>query len=419
LPRPVTLLTRLLNVRAGEGRLLVRLWLVGLLFTAAAQIGDVAAQALFLKRVGAEHLPVMFVVKALLDATSAILYIPLAGRLGHRRTLAVVLGLSGLGMLLLWLPCRHELHFAYLLLYAWCEWIGTLLKIHWGVYLLDFYASENASRVFPLIYTGSRAGAILGGGLTSPLAPRIGTCNLIPLSGALFLLSTGLALSGPSVGDHTEAGAPLRGAGARIAHLRRGLALILGSPLIRAIATATALMVFCRYGLRLLYSSSLDLAFGEAELSSVFGFYLVMANAASILLQLAVTSRLLQYAGILLTNLLFSLAVLGGFLFIGLRPGLAGAVAARVVETELKAAIKTPLSNLFYGALPAADRAPGRALVLGLVVPAATLAIGLVLSYRPAAGPMRYWGTALAALFVMATWVQNQRYSAATDGTLR
>jgi len=404
-------LFRLLNLQPGEPAKLLFLWCLYLLFTAATQIGDGVAQTLFLKRVGVQLLPVMFAVKAALDIIVALLYVPLAARLGHPATLTLALALTGAGLLALWLPAGRGVPLSYPAIYAWNEATATLLKIHWGVLLLDCFPVDDARRTFPLIYTGARAGAVLGGVALTALASPLGPENLLIVAAAVFLAAAALSLRVRRLTDGAGAEPMVReSAAGRIGNIRRGLTVGLRVPLLRAIAVSTLLMVVCRYGLRYRYSAAFAASFGEAELAAFYGGYMVIANGASVAVQLVVTSRLLVHSGITQTNLGYAAAVLAAFAALGLWPGLVTAVVARLVDNELKAAVKTPLSNLFYGVLDPRERAAGRAFILGLVVPLATAGASLLLFQRAALRHLPIWGGALALLFVGATWAQNRAY---------
>jgi len=410
-------LARLLNLEAAELGKLAFLWLLYLLFTAAYQLGDGINQTLFLKRVGVQFLPYMFALKAVLDVAVAVAYVPLAARLGNSRTLKLILLLAGVGALALWFPTRQGYGFSYPLLYGFVEAVGTLIKIHWGVLLLDCYSQQAARRAFPLVYTGARVGAMAGGMILGPLARPLGLPNLLTICGGLYLATAALALRvdgylQPRREDEHQRSLARESAAGRVIHLRQGLSVGLRLPLLRAIALSTAAMVLCRYGLRYIYSATFASAFGEAELAAFYGLYMAVANGASILVQGLVTSRLLIHAGVTVTNLIYALCVLGVYLTLGAWQGLAVAVVARLMENELKAAIKTPLSNLFYGALPPQQRAAGRAFNLGLVVPLFTVVASLILSSAAGVRAIPWWGSALAVLFVAGSLVQNRAYSA-------
>ncbi len=411
------MLRRLLNVEPGEGAALAALSASALAVAAAGQLGEGVSQTLFLKRVGPEYVPHMVVLKAALDAAVALLYVPLAARVEQRRLMLLYLLAAALGTLALWGAAAAEVPAAYPALYAWSESLGTLLKIHWGVVLLEQLRAEAAGRTFPIIYGAARAGAAAGGALLGPLSAPLGAAHLLPISAGLYLAGALALRAAPPPGGCADPERE-RVSGALI---RAGLGAALRSPLLRAIALSTALMVICRFCLRYAYSRSFAGELGEeAALASFLGRYLVLANLGGLLVQLTLTSRLLATVGITLTNLVYALASCLGFLWLYLRPGLGAAVGARLVENELKASIKTPISNLFYGALPSAERPPARAATFGLVIPVATLAVGLVL--LPGGAPVAWlplWGGIAAVLFVGATLLQNRRYSQALAASRR
>lgn len=404
------MLARILNLQPGEGAALA--WLGGsaLAVAAAGQLGEGITQTLFLKRVGPEYLPHMFVLKALIDALVALLYVPLAARVEHRRLMQLCLLGAALGTLGLWAGAWVGLTASYPALYAWSESLGTLLKIHWGVVLLDHYATASAERTFPILYAASRAGAAAGGAILGPLARPLGTLHLLPVSALLYLGGAGFLRGAPRAAGEIDPERE-RVSGSLI---RAGLGAALGSPLLRAIALATVLMVICRFSLRYAYSAAFASELQEEALAAFLGRYLLLANLGSLLVQVLLTSRLLATIGVTLTNLAYSVLCCFGFVWLWLRPGLGSAVGARLVENELKASLKTPLSNLFYGALPPAERPPARAATFGLVIPLTTLAIGLALIPRGAlVSSLPLWGGAAALLFVGATLLQNRRYTQA------
>jgi AAA family ATP:ADP antiporter len=321
------------------------------------------------------------------------------------------LALAGAGLLALWCPAREDISYAYMGLYAWNESTTTLLKIHWGVLLLDCFSGRDARRTFPFIYTGARLGAVLGGVVLTTLAHLLGAAHLLIVAGGLLLASALLSLGLTRIAAPApESGLARESAAGRIAHIREGLALGLRVPLVRAIAVATLFMVICRYGLRYRYSATFAASFGEAELTAFYGSYKAIANAGSIVVQLVITSRLLVYAGITLTNLSYSVCIFSAFIGLSALQGITTAVAARLVDYELKAAIKTPLSNLFYGALPSEQRPAGRAFVLGLVVPVATVGASLVLNLEAGVRTITTWGPVLAVLYLVSTLWQNRTY---------
>ncbi|MCA9672578.1 MAG: hypothetical protein KC503_43590 [Myxococcales bacterium] len=395
-----------------QRRLAVALWLIYALLSAGLAINDGVANALFLARVGATDLPLVFIAKALLDMLGAALYVRVDRRLGARATLVLLLVFAALGSAGAWLGVRAlPGAWTYLALFAFEEVCQTLLKIHWGVYLLERFDAVSARRYFPSIYTGARVGAVAGGLMLGPLAGPLGPSNLMLVAALLFVAATVavLARSSATPRDHesdavNEADVgPLRALG----RVRSALS----SSLVRATAVATPLMVLSRYALRYRYSALLSSVLGEVELARVYGLYVASANTLAVLVQLFVTARLYALpSGVTSTNIGYALTLPAALALMWRVPSLLSALVGRVVESELKVALKTPLSNLFYGVLPAEQRAAARALVLGLIVPLATL-VAAALLRRPAW--LDSWALPCAAAFVLASLLQNRAYRSA------
>lgn len=174
-----------------------------------------------------------------------------------------------------------------------------------------------------------------------------------------------------------------------------------------------------RHGLRYLYSATLAASFDEARLAASFGVFVAAASVVTGLVQAIVTPRLLGGVGLGALNLAYALSVPATFALGWLLPPLAAAGAARLVETELKMAIKTPVSNLLYGGLPATQRPAARALVLGGVVPLSTWLVSGLLALLPET--VRSWGLVAGVLLAVATVAQNHSYrrAVAQDGEAR
>jgi AAA family ATP:ADP antiporter len=390
-------------------------WLM-LLVSAATKLGDGVVTALFLERVGAEWLPGLFALNAVLDVAGGALYLRLARGRPHGSFFVALLACTAvltLGLRVLLVAAHPAVFFAAYALHGVATMVGAL---HWGTFLLDFFEQSRAGRVFPVVYSGARVGGIAGGLLLAVLAP-VGAENLLVgvalLQGAAALLTGQLARGVPEVrAAHAGEGA--------FAELRHGLGLARASPLLRALAAGAIAMVLVRMTLRYLSGDALSSEMGEAELARFLGQYTAVANGVGFVFQVLLMPRLVARIGVAGANLAYAflcVAALGGM---AASHGVWTAAAARLVDAELKDALKTPLSALFYGALPAAERARGRAFVLGLAVPAGAIAGGLALqglTHLPAR-TVAFVGLGLGLVFVAATAVQNRGYRAALKARL-
>jgi hypothetical protein len=426
------MMRRLVPVRAGEGRAVLGVGLIAVLYSAAVGIGDLVSQSIFVGRAGAEALPRIFLLKAAIDVGAALLYLPMTrGRRPPavlRLTLVIYIATVLAGHALV--ATSGGTAPAYLL-YVGHECAWTILTIHWGVYLLDIFDASQARRLFPILFGVTRLGGALAGLVVGAWAAQVGAAPL--LYGASAFAAAALVVSfAPSTAPH-RAAAPALGespaeavlddeAAVRDAQpglLRRwlrGWREAARSPLVRAIATSTALMVATRYALRLVSSTGIERAFAgdEDQIAGFLGQFDAIANTAGAVIGVLVLPRLLTRVGVGVVNLAYAVATALAPAAALLVPSLATAAGARFVETALKDAIKTPLSALFYGAEPPADRAPARALVFGAVIPLATLAAAAGLEIaRMSDDPLATaagFGLGAAVVFVAATWQQNRAW---------
>lgn len=383
-----------------------------LLVSAATKLADGIVQALFLERVGAQYLPGLFALNAVLDVLAGALYLRLArGRPHGSFFVTLLLGTAAmtLGLRALLLAGHPAVFVAAYALHGVATMVGAL---HWGTFLLDFFDQSRTGRVFPVVYSGARIGGIAGGLALATLA-RLGTENLLI---GVAVLQAGAALVARALAKAVpEVRAAHAGEGGALAEVRQGLGLARVSPLLRALAAGAVAMVLVRMTLRYLSGDALSSEMNEAALARFLGQYTAIANALGFVFQVLLMPRLVMRIGVAGANLAYAIlcvVALGGM---AASSGIWTAAAARLVDAELKDAMKTPLSALFYGALPPASRARGRAFVLGLAVPAGAIAGGLGLQALTGlpAHTVAWLGLALGVVFVGATTVQNRGYRAA------
>ena len=99
-------------------------------------------------------------------------------------------------------------------------------------------------------------------------------------------------------------------------------------------------------------------------------------------------------------------------------PSVAVALGARMVESELRNGIRTPVANLLYEAIPATERARARTLVIGVTVPLASLAGGVALGLLKARPiPLAILGMGAAVALCLTSWAQNRGWRASRHFT--
>ncbi len=396
---------------------MVLLGLTYCLLVLMLRTAEAASLSLFLEHMGFEKLPWTFLAISLVDLPLAFLYLRLSRAVPNRVLLSVlaVLLIVCLGAARL-VGGFHQgagLFGAYMSAIV----LNTFIMIQWGVVLLDFFTVEESRRAFPLIYAGAHLGGFVAGILLRHLAAPLGTGNLLLVvpCGAAILAAVLTGLSGRLHEGRRwrqgEApGRPLSGPAAL-----RKVRLIGRSPLLRAIAAATAVMVLLRLAMRTCYGAGFEEAFPASDdMTRFIGTYTIIASVAGIGMQVLVTPRLLARLGVGAANAAYAWAVGATFLGLAVFPGLPSSIAGRAADLDLKGALKTPLSAMFYEALGQKRRADARALVLGVVSPLASLASSLVLVAVTAGGIPPSWiavaGCGLSAAFIVLSHMQGRAY---------
>lgn len=411
-------LHRLLHLRPGEAPRLLWVGAIGIAYAAATAVGNDVAEAVFITRVGAEAMPLVYLAKGALDVLAAALYLPLARGRSERSvwlaalalyiaTVAVARGaLTGGGDASAFgLFIAHET--------AW-----TILTIHWGVFVLDVFDASQARRLFPILFTTARLGGVLAGVIVSTLAGPLGVSNLLLFAAGFAGITALLSLAKPGARVHRtddDGSAPMEADAVPVGMVASWRAA-LESPLVRAIAWSTAAMVLVRYGLHMVALGEIEIAVdGDKEAVAAFlGTFGAVANAAGIVLGVFIVPRLLHHFGVGFANVLYAVCSIGAYVGLLIWPSLGAAVGARFVHVQLKDALKTPLSALFYGAEPPQRRAVSRAFIFGAAIPVATVLTALALGASKRVGDglttAALIGLGGAALFVAASWIQNARW---------
>lgn len=400
---------KLVGARPGELVAALPLALTGFAFYGATTLGEDLAESIFVGRLGAEELPTLFIAKAVVDLFAALLY-ALLPQTSAARTWRSVAMLYAASMLAArwWLSTGQvaAIYGAFLS----HELASTLLTIHWGVLALQAFDASQARRLFPLLFAVAQLGAAVGGGLLSWVAPRFGAVRSLYLAGALAALSAALSwLVRDAPEPRPQGPAPRPWSGWRSST---------DSPLVRAIAITTALMVVVRYGLQFLSLDAIARAFDndETRIASFLGRYSAWASGLGVVLGAVVGPRVIARYGAGTANVAYACATAVAYLLVLPVGGtyvspIGGAVFARFAHIQLKHALRTPLSALFYGAEPPHRRPLARAFVFGLVIPASTVTVGIVFSGVQGASTtfdlLAYGGLLAALAFVFASWWQN------------
>jgi ATP:ADP antiporter, AAA family len=399
-------LGRLLNIRADERR--VAWTAFGFLTTLVAShsVLETARDALFLARLPATRLPLVYLAIAVLSLLAARSEARGAAASQVPRALAAWTWGAALGTLGLWwlrprAPAGMAAELSLYGLYVWSGVVAAIVLVRFWSLLAEAFSITQAKRLYPAIGAGSVVGALLGSALATSLAQRVAADRLLLVAAAGFALSAALCMALARSG-FTSALAPsaeLRSGRADEGPLADAARLALRQPYVRRVAALVLASAACLTVVDFAFKSSVAARIPAGELGSFFAGAALVFNLLSLVCQLTLAPWLLRRA-----QLGVALAVLPGLLALGgvgiaAGTGLTAALFVKASDGALRYSLHRTAAELLYVPLP--DRARPRIKALLDVVGARAgqaLASLAILAWSAFGAPRVVLAAALIAL---------------------
>lgn len=410
---------RILLVNEGEGRFVAYAAGLFLLIGLGLNFGRTSADTMFLKRFGVEYLPHMFFLTGFLMVAATTLYGTMADRLAPSRVFHRLLLGTGVAVAVIWGAIQATDHpAAYIFYFLFYAAASELLVIHFGFYAMGQMNALQSKRLMPLATAGSRVGGIIGGLVAAVLLTWWPVDALLPawvmtVVAASVLITLWHRHQPDGVAHRPNDGDAGR---SRIAKMVDGLRFLRRSPLLLLTALGTFLLILLVSAQEYLVNTILTAHFtDERALAAFFAWFAVAVNAVTLLLQLLLTSRLLNRFGLKTVNLIFPITTAVTFLGLAVAPSYWTALAGRFNTSGVLFAFRAPAAGLFFQALPRHMQGRARAMVSGLALPAGMTLAGLLLILVPA-DAVTVWlgwgGLAVAVPFIWVKVLKNRAYAA-------
>ena len=408
---------------AGEGRkggalsreTAILVWSAVCLFllgSATVAVTNVA-ETLFLKRVGVDLLPQVFLANSILLALSTFLVGRRAARADRGRLLTATLTALALGVLILWAATRSAVPGAMAALVVSSKQIQALGLLVFWVTLGGWLDGRQAKRLYPPIMAGGTLGMLAGSFASAPIGSALGIPALLLMAAAALggaaLATIALRRAAPA---RIEAPRP-----SRSRRPRRGISLAAiarQSGLFRLLAPATFLGGLLAPVLYYQFAAVADAATrgadGEQRLLALFSQFRGWLNLGVLLLQLVGTSWLFQRIGVPLASLVAPAVYVVGVLALGHDAALTVGVVAMAAATLQDHALQEPAERTLGTLFPERIRPTAAALiegpvkrsggVLGNVLVLVALALGGGAAVSLAAAPLALlWFVVVLALW--------------------
>ncbi|MEZ4660194.1 MAG: Npt1/Npt2 family nucleotide transporter [Caldilineaceae bacterium] len=423
----------LLNVREAEIPLVRLVLLLAALFGATRLLESTAAYALFLERLDAQHLPLVYIGSSLVTTGVSLLYL----RLEKRYSLAQLL-VGQLALLLMTLV-GYRLGLA---LNAG-DWLIFSLPIYDGVVTVFLFMAfwnllgrifnlQQGKRLFGLFGAGQEIANILVGCALPLLVQMVGAinllwCALLTGAGALTLLIAIIRLA-PAVSqtDQTESG------GDETTGQTTSTRQWLADPYIILL-----LSLYICFGLadffvdNIFYARVEGVLVDPAQLAGFLGIFAAAVSSLSLAGHLFFSSYALRRFGvctIIRLAPLLLLLVTGLYVFSGLlTPAiwlLWGLAVAMNLVRQVTDAFDNTAVNLLFQPLPAALRTRTQSAIDGMIYPAAAGVAGLLLLFLTEylqfnALQLAYALLPLTLVWFIITWALGRAYPQRVQQALR
>ncbi|HEY7817232.1 MAG TPA: Npt1/Npt2 family nucleotide transporter, partial [Vicinamibacteria bacterium] len=316
------LLSRLVDVRRGEGQRVLRMFLLLGLVIATNYVLKPVRSALFLSQFGSSLLPYVYVLVAVVLGFVAAAVAPLGQSRDLPRFLVRLSSFFAFNLLLFWIGATLGWELTGFLFYIWVSVVIALLpSVFWLFANYIFYAHEGR-RLFPVVMAGGLSGSILGGGATSLLVPRLGTSGMMLTAAVLLLLVAALARG---IGNRERERMSERRADLRRQERSRTspgnespYRLVSRSRYLKLLAALVVLGSLISTLVDYQFNTMVERSFPtEVALTRFFGAFFAGINVLAFFLQLAVAGRVLSRLGVGAGLLFLPLGLLSSsFLFV-------------------------------------------------------------------------------------------------------
>lgn len=316
--------------------------------SAGGQLAASAADAWFLAALGPRHLGVAIAGSSLLVA----IVLAVVGALGDRRDRRrLLVGLAAGGVVLLpLLELSHQLGAsatAVIGLIA-VKQLQAAVELGFWIAIAERFDARATRRLVPWLSAAGGVGATLGAALVVPLAGRGGTTAVMLVAAAAM---GGAALLAARLDPARRVAART---GRRRGRWSDGVVALRRQPLARGLAVVVALAgAFASLAYFALGATAAGRYADAGELAQFLGGARAIAQAAMLLVQLAIAPRLLGWAGVGGALLIAPAGAAGAGGLLVVAGGLIVAALVQIQARVLDGAIEAPAEKLAQNLLPA------------------------------------------------------------------
>lgn len=232
---------------------------------------------------------------------------------------------------------------------AFFIWVSVfnlfVVSVFWS-FMSDVFRSDQGKRLFAFIAAGGTAGAMLGPTITILFAEPLGPVNLLPVSGVFLAMAVGCAIAIRGHGSATPDtfdDQPIGGG------LLAGITEIVRSPYLLKIAAYIALISILGTFLYFAQATIVRDAFDDpADRTRLFAAIDLAVNLTTLVLQLAITGRLIGKLGLGPALMCLPAVMLVGFAALAAAPLVAILIAFQAIQRAANFAVSNPAREILF-----------------------------------------------------------------------
>ena len=333
-----------------DGRL-TQLLLLAVTVLVQSVMAIAVANSIFVSQLGAERLPIAFMLIGLCSMPAYIGVSQVVQRVRSTQlfcgALVVLLGL--VVALRLALPLETTSVYYGLLIVSFFQW-DICNNILYPSLLTDYFNTLEYKQYAPYIGIAQAVGTLVGGGLVGGLSRWLSTQDLLlclPMMIAIALLQITYL-------DRTQrplSTQPTETVGV-IESLQSFPELAKRYPLVIFLAASSFLLVIIYLSSEFLWFSIYGQEFSQRALTGFLGLMRVVVSIFQMVVLYGLTRPLLRWLGVARMNVVFPLTTLAAFVGLGVNGQLPAAIGLQLNGDALYKAINLPVHQLNYNAIP-------------------------------------------------------------------
>jgi len=364
---------KLLQIYHQDWQKIVSLCILNFIVITITTFGISISTALFLKHVGINFLPQMYLVNGLLIFLSTFGLFMIANI--NRTELLIKLSmLFGITVLAIRVFIVFDVKFLYIMLYVLSSIIFWLFYTQFWSLAVDICNVREGKRIFSLVVCSGLLGGGTAGLLIQTLAKTIRTDNLLVLWSIMFFILSYFVKSKFSSSPHLKTDSGVT------SQVTETITYFKESHIIKVLMANFLLYAVVIYFLDFQFNKIVNQTFTELDsLTSFYGTYSICFYTTTLFIQLIFANRILKYFGTGNVIVGFPVSLFIGFSALVIKFGYISALFAKFIRDVMGNSIIDSAYPLLYSPIKDKHRDNTLAFIEGVAIPAGTVLAGFLL----------------------------------------